>query len=272
MLVEDDDEDEDDEDEDDEEFDESDALEGAFASEADDPVPSPAAEPDDCCPVVPVAPVVPVEPVAPAVPDRSPGAVTVAPWDELPVRCRGTDGADAGEDASESGRVSAGDCAASVREGVGRWASDRVTVGRVRSDVGSFPSAVVGTSGVVAACAWSPVCRSSAAKVSPPPTRATAVATTARRWFFFQRASCRRRAARPGGAYGTEGEVGPLSVSSDGAVRGAVSAHGAGGGVGDSGGAWVGAIAVVGTDAVVDRATRAGAMPRSTVTGAMSGA
>ncbi|MET7656082.1 hypothetical protein [Streptomyces sp. NPDC005486] len=153
--------------------------------------------------------------------------------------------------------------------GEDRCPSDRVTVGRVRSDVGSFPPAVLGTSGVVAACAWSPVCRSSAVKVSPPPTRATAVATTARRWFFFQRTNCRRRAARPCRAYGTDGADAASSPSGDGAVRGAVFTYGVGtGGRGVGAGVNDGA----GRDAVVGIATRAGAMPRSTVTGAMSGA
>ncbi|MFD9321208.1 hypothetical protein ACFWDQ_26680 [Streptomyces sp. NPDC060053] len=115
----------------------------------------------------------------------------------------------AGEEASESGWVFADDGDGALDEGGVRCASERVTVGRVCSRVGSSPPAVVGFSGNVAAWAWSPVCRSNAAKVSPPPTRATAVATTARRWFFFQRASCRRRAARPCGAYGTDGASGP---------------------------------------------------------------
>ncbi|MEU1186971.1 hypothetical protein [Streptomyces sp. NPDC005859] len=141
----------------------------------------------------------------------------------------------------------------------------------MRSDVGSFPPAVLGTSGVVAACAWSPVCRSSAVKVSPPPTRATAVATTARRWFFFQRTNCRRRAARPCRAYGTDGAdaASSPSPSGDGVVRGAVFTYGVG-----TGGRGVGAGVNdgVGRDAVAGIATRAGAMPRSTVTGAMSGA
>ncbi|MDR6979814.1 hypothetical protein J2X68_006551 [Streptomyces sp. 3330] len=160
-------------------------------------------------------------------------------------------------EAAESGWVFADDRAGAPGEGEVRRASERVTVGRVCSRVGSSPPAVVGVSGTVAACAWSPVWRSSAVKVSPPPTRATAVATTARRWFFFQRASCRRRAARPCGAYAADGACSGPGAGTAGA---AVSAQGAAGGVG------------LGVGFGADIATGAGAMPRSTLTGAMSGA
>jgi hypothetical protein len=114
-----------------------------------------------------------------------------------------------GVEARESGWVFARDwgCDGRVDDGVDRWALERVTVGRVWSDVGCSSFDVVGSSGAVAAWVWSPVPRSSEATVSPPPTRATAVATTARRWFFFQRASCRRRAARPCGAGSGTGGV-----------------------------------------------------------------
>ncbi|MFD9434811.1 hypothetical protein [Streptomyces sp. NPDC060002] len=175
----------------------------------------------------------------------------------------------AGDEASESGWVFADDPDGALGDGEVRCAPERVTVGRVCSRVGSSPPAVVGVSGPVAAWAWSPVCRSSAAKVSPPPTRATAVATTARRWLFFQRASCRRRAARPCGAYGTDGADATLAESGDGAAGGAADRSGSAytvvgnalvAGVGIQGGIRVGLV------------TWAGARPRSTVTGAMSGA
>ncbi len=161
-------------------------------------------------------------------------------------------------------------------------ASERVTVGRVCSRVGSSPPSVVGVSGAAAACAWSPVWRSSAAKPSPPPTRATAVATTARRWFFFHRASCRRRAARPDGAWGTDPATGSIAGVFPGASSGAFSgslsgpvgaaAHVAGSAYDDVAGARVGPEAGTGAGMRSDIAARAGAMPRSTVTGAMSGA
>ncbi|MEV5903896.1 hypothetical protein [Streptomyces sp. NPDC052127] len=194
MLAEEDDEefDEDDEDDDeDDDDDEVDEFEAEFEFEVDDSGPS--VEADDCCPLAPLAPFVPVVSVMPVVPV---GVVAVPSADEVPVRWRGTDGTVAGEEASESGWVFVDDRGV-LGEGEVRCAPERLTVGRLCSRVGSSPPAVVGVSGRVAACAWSPVWRSSAAKVRPPPTRATAVATTARRWFFFQRASCRRRAARP---------------------------------------------------------------------------
>ncbi|SHI13660.1 hypothetical protein SAMN05444521_4332 [Streptomyces sp. 3214.6] len=136
-----------------------------------------------------------------------------------------------GVEAREPGWVFARDwgCDGRVDDGVDRWAWERVTVGRVWSDVGCSSFDVVGSSGAVAAWVWSPVPRSSEATVSPPPTRATAVATTARRWFFFQRASCRRRAARPCGAGGvTLSRSGESGESSEPGEESEFSGAGAG--------------------------------------------
>ncbi|KQX62246.1 hypothetical protein [Streptomyces sp. Root1310] len=263
-------------DEEDEEFDEDDEVEEfeaefepEFESEVDDCAPPVAAE--DSCPLAPLAPPVPPVPVVSVVPAVPVGAGAVPSPAEDPVRCRGTEGTVAGEEACESGWVFVD--AGVLGEGEARCAPERLTVGRLCSRVGSSPPAVVGVSGTVAACAWSPLWRSSAAKVRPPPTRATAVATTARRWFFFQRANCRRRAARPCGAWGTDGADGTLSDSGDGTADDAaddvvsayvVDASVSRGGVGSGTGVDIRIRVVV--------ATRAGAMPRSTVTGAMSGA